>query len=111
MSCSRPGIGRRRRYWLDALGRDCASHRVELVGDASLERRELDKVGVALRTEIDGVRIDLELQRSIEEPEVEQADAGDVAAVRQRLERGDRRVTGRGIGRDPVDHPTDLVAA
>ena len=48
---------------------------------------------------------------ALDEPEVEQADAGDVVGVGQWLERGDRRVARPWIGGQPVDHPADLIAA
>src|SRR5690348_17633426 len=43
--------------------------------------RELHEIGVALGSEVDRVRVDLELHLAIAEPEVEQAHTGNVCAV------------------------------
>ena len=63
----------------------------ELAGHVLLQRGELDQVAVALGAEVDAVRVGDQLDRAVRQPEVEQADAGDVAGVAVRLEGGDRR--------------------
>ena len=88
--------------WLTLRRRDDASHQVKLAlinvgrlhrhrqrahpdakfaGHTGLQRGELDEIRIALRTEVDGVRVDGELQLTVDEPEVEQANAWDVAGV------------------------------
>ena len=52
-----------------------------------------------------------DLKLIVDEPEVEQADARDIAGVGQRLESRDGRVARPWVGGESVDHPPDLVAA
>jgi hypothetical protein len=63
----------------------------ERVGHALLEGGELDQVGVTLGAEVDAVGVGDEFDRAAGQPEVEQADAGNVGGVGRRR-RGARRL-------------------
>src|ERR1017187_1598223 len=83
----------------------------ELAGHVLLQRGELDQVAVALGAEVDAVRVADQLDRAAGQPEIEQADAGDVAGVGVRLQGGDGRRPGGRIVAPPVDDPRHLVPA
>src|SRR5258705_4698947 len=76
-----------------------------------LQGGELDQVAVYLSAEVDAVGVGDQFDRAAGEPEVEQADAGDIGRVGPRLEGGNgSRARGR-IAAQPVDDPGHLVAA
>jgi hypothetical protein len=84
--------------------------RPQRAGDVTLQPGELDQVAVPLGAEVDAVRVGDQLHRPARQPEVQQADARDVAAVGTRLEGRDGGRTAGRILAQPADDPGHLVA-
>jgi hypothetical protein len=80
-----------------------------LAGHVVLQGGQLDQVAVALGAEVDAVRVGDQLDRAVRQPEVEQADARDVAGVGVRLKGGDRRGPRGRVPAQPVHDPGHLV--
>jgi hypothetical protein len=88
-----------------------SSRPAELDGHLVLQRGQLDQVSVPLGAEVDAVCVGDQLDRTARQPEIEQADARDIAGVGVRLKRGDGGRAGGRVPAQPVNDPGHLVAA
>ncbi len=83
----------------------------EFFGYLLLQIRKFHQIRVAFRPKIDAVRVHDEIEALALYEEIQQADAGYVRRVSERLKRGDRGAARRAVPLQSVDDPFDLIDA
>lgn len=88
-----------------------ADRLAQLFGYAALQAGQFHQVAVRLFAEIKAMGVNHQLHRPGRAPEIEQADARELAGIAQRHEGGDGRRAVLRIVAQPLDDPLDLIPA